>query len=78
MNMITGETEIVTEHGILVPLGRFAQQVGLDDAFGRVPFGMKSVVHTPSEKLAELLCHICCAGLARIRRVTGPAFRFWL
>lgn len=63
MNMVTGKTETVTEHGILVPLGRFGQQVGLDDALGRVPFGMKTVVHTPSEKLAELLCHICSGGM---------------
>jgi hypothetical protein len=63
MSMVTGATETVTEHGLLVSLGRFGQQVGLDDAFGRVPFGMKSVVHTPSEKLAELLCHICGGGM---------------
>lgn len=63
MNMVARETETVTEHGRLVPLGRFAQQVGLDDAFGRIPFGMKSVVHTPSEKLAELLCHMCSGGM---------------
>jgi hypothetical protein len=63
MSMVTRETETVTEHGILVPLGRFAEQVGLDDAFGRVPFAMKTVVHAPSDKLAELLCHICSGGM---------------
>jgi len=63
MSMVTDKTETVTEHGILVPLGRFAQQVGLADAFGRVPFGMKTVVHAPSEKLAELFCHICGGGM---------------
>jgi hypothetical protein len=47
----------------VVPLGRFGQQVGMDDALRRVPFGMKTVVHTPSEKLAELLCHICRGGM---------------
>ena len=63
MSMVTRETATVTEHGILVPLGRFAQQVGVDDAFRRVPFEMKTVVHSPDEKLTELLCHICGGGM---------------
>ena len=63
MSMVTRETATVTEHGILVPLGRFAQQVGVDDALRRVPFAMKTVVHSPGEKLAELLCHICSGGM---------------
>ncbi len=63
MSMVTREPVTVTEHGILVPLGRFAQQVGLFDAFERVPFAMKTVVHSPGEKLAELLCHICGGGM---------------
>src|SRR5579871_6466020 len=63
MTMVARETTTVTEHGILVPLGRFAQQVGVDDALGRVPFAMKTVVHAPSDKLSELLCHICSGGM---------------
>jgi hypothetical protein len=63
MNMVARETATVTEHGILVPLGRFAQQVGLDDALKRIPFEMKTVVYSPSDKLAELLCHICGGGM---------------
>ena len=63
MNMVTRETATVTEHGILVPLGRFAQQIGVDDAFRRIPFEMKTVVHAPGDKLSELLCHICGGGM---------------
>src|SRR6266436_3109736 len=63
MSMVARETAMVTEHGILVPLGRFAQQVGVDDALRRVPFEMKTVIHSPGEKLAELLCHICSGGM---------------
>jgi hypothetical protein len=63
MSMVARETATVTEPGILVPLGRFAEQVGLDDALRRVPFAMKTVVHAPSDKLAELLCHICSGGM---------------
>ena len=63
MSMVTRESVGVTEHGILVPLGRFAEHVGLVDAFNRVPFGMKTLVHSPGEKLSELLCHICSDGM---------------
>src|SRR5712692_7702031 len=63
MSMVARETAMVTEHGVLVPLGRFAEQVGLFEAFERVPFAMKTVVHSPSEKLAELVCHICGGGM---------------
>lgn len=62
MSMVPRETLGVTEHGILVPLGRFARQVGLQDAFNRVPFAMKTLAHSPGEKLSELLCHICSDG----------------
>lgn len=63
MTMVMRETPTVTEHGILVPLGRFAQQVGLDDTLDRISFPMKTVVHSPGDKLAELLCHICSGGM---------------
>jgi len=61
--MVTREPATVTEHGLLVPLGRFAQQVGVLEALRRVPFAMKTVVHSPSEKLAELVCHLCGGGM---------------
>ncbi len=63
MSMVARETAMVTEHGVLVPLGRFAEQVGLFEAFERVPVAMKTVVHSPGEKLAELVCHICGGGM---------------
>jgi hypothetical protein len=53
----------VTEHALLVPLGRFAQHIGLVDALGRVPFTMKTVQHSPGDKLTELLIHILAGGM---------------
>jgi BMFP domain-containing protein YqiC len=74
MSMVAPETATVTEHGILVPLGHFARQVGLLDAVGRIPFEMKTVAHSPGDKLAELLCHICGGGmhLAELERSAHP------
>ena len=63
MTMVRRESAAETEHGILVPLGRFARQVGLLDALGKVPVAMKTVEHSPADKLAELLCHICGGGM---------------
>ena len=42
-----------TEHGLLLPLGRFAGEIGLTAAFAAVPFKMKTLTHRPAEKLAE-------------------------
>jgi hypothetical protein len=47
----------------LVPLGHFAAQIGLLDAFQRVPFPVKTVDHSPDDKLAELLAHILAGGM---------------
>jgi hypothetical protein len=52
-----------TEHALLVPLGQFAGQIGLLAALQRVPFPMKTVVHRPGDKLAELLAHILAGGM---------------
>ncbi len=52
----------VTEHGLLVPFGTLARQVGLVAALGRVPFKMKTIDHSPGDKLVELLVHILAGG----------------
>ena len=52
-----------TEHGLLVPCGKLAQQIGLIQALGRVPFKMKTIDHSPGDKLVELLVHILAGGM---------------
>ncbi len=52
-----------TDHGLLVPLGRFASQIGLLAALERVPFKMKTVAHRPADKLGEVLVHILAGGM---------------
>jgi hypothetical protein len=52
-----------TEHALLVPLGHFAAQIGLLDAFQQVPFPMKTIDHSPGDKLGELLAHILAGGM---------------
>jgi hypothetical protein len=52
-----------TEHGLLVAFGRLAEQIGLREAFARVPIKMKTIDHSPADKLAELLAHILAGGL---------------
>jgi hypothetical protein len=54
---------ILTEHALLVPFGRFAQQIGLVEALDRVPFKMKTIDHRPGDKLTELLVHILAGGM---------------
>jgi hypothetical protein len=53
----------VTEHGLLVPFGKLAGQVGLVDALGHVPFAMKTVDHSPGDKLVGLLVHVLAGGM---------------
>lgn len=52
-----------TDHALLVPLGHFAVQIGLLEAFSQVPVPMKTVDHSPGEKLAQLFCHILAGGM---------------
>ncbi|HEX2185968.1 MAG TPA: transposase [Chloroflexota bacterium] len=65
-------TVATTEHGLLVPLGTWAQQIGLVTALGRVPFKMKTVDHGPGDKLAELLVHILAGGMHLKELETAP------
>lgn len=61
-----------TEHALLVPLGHFAAQIGLLDALHRVPFPMKTVDHSPGDKLAELLAHILAGGMHVTELAASP------
>lgn len=65
-------TVTTTEHGLLVAFGRLAEQVGLREAFGRVPIKMKTVEHSPADKLAELLAHILAGGMHLKELRGGP------
>jgi hypothetical protein len=62
----------VTEHALLVPLGRFAAAIGLTAALGEVPFKMKTLAHRPGEKLAELLVLILSGGMHVSELSHGP------
>ncbi len=58
-----GTAPRLTDHALLVPLGHFAAQIGLLDALERVPFKMKTVAHSPGDKLGELLAHLLAGGM---------------
>ncbi|MBV9281963.1 MAG: hypothetical protein JOZ41_17940 [Chloroflexi bacterium] len=62
----------MTEHALLVPFGRFAHQIGLIDALDRVPVKMKTLAHSPGDKLAELLVHILAGGMHVKELETSP------
>lgn len=53
----------VTEHALLVAYARFAEQIGLISAIEQVPFEMKTITHSPADKVVELLSHILTGGM---------------
>jgi hypothetical protein len=63
---------VPTSHGLLVAMGRFAAQIGLLDALQRVPVKMKTIDHTPGDKLAELLAHTLAGGMHLKELETSP------
>lgn len=64
MSVIDAKPPMVkTEHGLLVAYGRFAERVGLSESLDRVPFGMKTVDHSPQEKTVELIAHLLAGGM---------------
>src|SRR5712692_7386441 len=69
---VADQPPILTEHALLVPLGRFAQQLGLLEALDRVPIKMKTIDHSPGDKLAELLLHILAGGMHVKELETSP------
>lgn len=54
---------LMTEHALLLPLGRFARQIGVLAALDRIPIAMKTADHSPGDKLAELFAHILAGGM---------------
>jgi hypothetical protein len=69
---VPNPSPVLTEHALLVPFGRFAQQIGLLEAFGRVPIRMKTIDHSPGDKLAELFAHILAGGMHVKELETSP------
>lgn len=64
MSLPSGEQPVVmTEHALLVAYGRFAQQIGVLNELRQVPFKMKTVRHSPADKVTELLCHLLAGGM---------------
>ncbi len=61
-----------TEHGLLVAFGRLAEQIGLREALARVPVKMKTIEHSPADKLGELLAHILAGGMHLQELRSGP------
>src|SRR3972149_6780723 len=45
----------VTEHALLIAYARFGEQIGLVNAIEHVPFKMKMILHSPADKVIELL-----------------------
>jgi hypothetical protein len=56
-------SSLVTDHALLVAYGRFAEQIGLIRAVKQVAFTMKTVIHSPGDKVLELLNHILAGGM---------------
>ncbi len=73
MSVPSGQSAVaMTEHGLLVAFGQLADQIGLREAFARVPVKMKTIDHSPADKLAELLAHILAGGMHLQELRTGP------
>jgi len=54
---------LVTDHALLIAYAHFAGQIGLISAIKQVPFRMKTVIHSPADKVIELLNHILSGGM---------------
>jgi hypothetical protein len=48
---------------LLIAYAHFAEQIGLISAVEHVPFPMKTIIHSPADKVVELLCHILAGGM---------------
>src|SRR5215210_4743343 len=73
MSVPSGQPAVATtEHGLLVAFGQLADQIGLREAFARVPVKMKTIDHSPADKLAELLAHILAGGMHLQELRSGP------
>ena len=62
----------VTDHALLVLLGRFAQHLGLVQLLEAVPLAQKTVTHAPQAKLIEFLLAVL-AGLGHLQELSQAA-----
>lgn len=62
----------VTDHALLVLLGRFAQHLGLISLLEAVPLVQKKVTHSPQAKLIEFLLAVF-AGLGQLQELSHAA-----
>jgi hypothetical protein len=62
----------VTDHALLVLLGRFAQHLGLVRLLQAVPLDQKTVTHSPQTKLIEFLLAVL-AGLGQLQELSHAA-----
>lgn len=62
----------VTDHALLVFLGRFAQHLGLIRLLEAVPLAQKKVTHSPQAKLVEFLLAVL-AGLDQLQQLSHSA-----
>ena len=62
----------VTDHALLVLLGRFAQHLGLIRLLEAVPLDQRTVTHSPQAKLIEFLLAVL-AGLGQLQELTHAA-----
>jgi hypothetical protein len=69
---VADPSPVLTEHALLVPFGRFARQIGLIEALDRIPITMKTVDHSPGDKLAELFVHVLAGGMHVKELETSP------
>lgn len=67
-----GQSLATTEHALLIAYARFSEQIGLIKAVEQVPFEMKTVIHSPVDKVIELLSHILAGGM-HINELTKSA-----
>ena len=63
---------LVTDHALLIAYAHFAEQIGLINAVKDVPFPMKTIIHSPADKVIELLCHVLAGGM-HINELTKSA-----
>ena len=63
---------LVTDHALLIAYAHFAEQIELIGAVEHVPFPMKTICHSPGDKVVELLCHILAGGM-HINELTKSA-----
>jgi hypothetical protein len=69
---VADPSPVLTDHALLVPFGRFAHQIGLITALDRIPIPMKTIDHSPGDKVAELLVHILAGGMHVNELETSP------